>query len=73
MEHKARIYVLALADLGTMPRKTNMFSLITPQGKEIQLDINTVGLKMQSKIRVPVGRKPEFALCFNANKKHKNK
>jgi hypothetical protein len=45
LEHKARIDVLALTDLGLMPRKTNMFSLITPPGKEIQLQINIVGEK----------------------------
>ena len=32
-----------------MPRKTNMFSLISPKGKEIELEINIVGLKMQQK------------------------
>lgn len=47
LEHKTRIYILALEDLGVMPRKTNMFSLISPKGKEIQLEINIVGLKMQ--------------------------
>lgn len=49
LEHKTKIYILALADLGTMPRKTNMFSLISPKGKAIQLEINTVGLTMQYK------------------------
>lgn len=50
MEHKTRLYILALADLGVMPRKTNIFSLISPKGKEIQLEINIVGFKMQYKI-----------------------
>lgn len=45
LEHKTRIYILAFEDLGVMPRKTNMFSLISPKGKEIQLEINIVGLK----------------------------
>lgn len=32
-----------------MPRETNMFSLISPKGKEITTEINIVGLKMQQK------------------------
>jgi hypothetical protein len=47
LELKTRIYILALEDLGVMPRETNMFSLISPKGQEIQLEVNNVGLQMQ--------------------------
>lgn len=73
LEHKARIYILALADLGTMPRKTNMFSLITPQGKEVQLEINIVGLKMQSKAGFLSGGSLHMHCALMQIKKDKNK